>query len=189
MKAFITYITLVLLMLLSWTIVETAHLVAPVNAPGSAQQDGKTNEALKASLPMEVRQAMDRAASVYQEPLRGARWSKSFVLNGSEHPLYQLQGVNERGKKIEMEVTSAGRIIEVEEHDIAPGEVPGAVLDAVKTKLPHFKTKQLEAIYQNDKPQPVCFGIEGIDASGKKRELYISADGKTFLTEPVEDAQ
>jgi hypothetical protein len=135
----------------------------------------------KTALPKEISAALDRAARMYSQPLNGARWSDVHTLSGTDHPLYQLQGTNGRGNKIEIEVTSAGRIIEVEEHGIPLDEVPGVVFQALRAKAPQFKLDRAEAIYQNGGAQPVCYGFEGTTADGKKREIYISADGKTFL--------
>ena len=71
--------------------------------------------------------------------------------------------------------------MEVEEHGIPLSEVPSAVIEALKAKLPHFQPTQVEAIYQADKVQPISYGFEGKDAAGKKIEVYLSADGKTWL--------
>src|SRR5262245_27752339 len=134
-----------------------------------------------ASLPQEVRDALLRASRIYMQPLKNARWSKIAELTRTDHTLYQLQGTNERGNKVEMEVTSAGPIVEVEEQGIPLGEVPGAVLAALKDKMPHFKPAKVEAIYQAEKAQPTSYGFEGKDADGKEIEIYISADGKSIL--------
>src|SRR5262245_55694266 len=64
------------------------------------------------ALPQEVRTALDRAARVYAQPLNGAKWSEVYALKASEHPIYQVRGTNDRGNPIEIEVTSAGRVIE-----------------------------------------------------------------------------
>jgi hypothetical protein len=134
-----------------------------------------------AALPAKVREALDRAGRVYERPLKGARWSEVHQLGGTDHPVYQLQGTNERGNKVEMEVTSAGRIIEVEEHGVPLREVPSAVTEALKAKMPEFKPTLVEAIYQAEQTNPACYGFEGKDAEGRLIEIYISADGKAFL--------
>jgi hypothetical protein len=133
------------------------------------------------ALPAAVSAAADRAARTYAQPLDGARWTNVAVLSGSEHPVYQLRGTNGRGNAVEMEVTSAGRVIEVEEHGIPVGEVPAAVTEALNGKHPQFSPARVEAIYQAGHAQPVSYGFEGQDAAGQKVELYVSADGKAFL--------
>jgi len=145
------------------------------------EQRTKAEEADMATLPRDVREALERAPQAYAQPLNGAQWSKVHQLTGTDHALYQLQGTNGRGNKIEMEVTSAGRIIEVEEHGIPSDEVPGVVMEALNGKMPNFKPTRIEAIYQTGKAQPVCYGFERRDAAPKEIEVYISADGKTFL--------
>ena len=72
-------------------------------------------------------------------------------------------------------------MIEVEEHGIAMDEVPEAVRDALKSRVPQFQMKRVEAIYQAENPHPFCYGFEGTDTAGKLLERYITADGKTFL--------
>ena len=156
-------------------------LVASGIGCNAAGQGNRAEEPSIAALPPEVRAALDRAALVYGQPLGGARWSGVSRLEGTGHPLYQVRGTNGRGHKIELEVTSAGRIIEVEEHGIPLDEVPSAVTEALEARMPSFKPTQVEAIYQVEKEQPVTYGFEGQDADGRKVEVYISADGKTFL--------
>ena len=141
----------------------------------------QADDPVVAALPQEVRAALDRAARVYPQPLSGARWSEVHLLGGIDHPVFQVRGTNGRGNKIELEVTGAGRVIEVEEHGIPVSEVPGAVTDALKTRMPDFTPTQVEAIYQAERGQPVSFGFEGKDPAGRKKEVYISADGKTIL--------
>src|SRR5262245_40403755 len=147
-------------------------------AGGCAEQ---RNGVDRAALPREVSDALDRAAQVYMQPLNGAQWLKVRVLKGTDHPVYQRQGVNDRGNKIEIEVTSAGRIVEVEEHGISSGEVPGAVMESLKARMPGFNPTMIEAIYQMRESRPVAFGFEGIDASGNELEIYITADGRLRL--------
>jgi hypothetical protein len=156
-------------------------LAAPGIGCTAAAQKNQAAEADLAALPREVREALDRAAQVYPQPLNGCRWSEVSPLNRTNHPLYQVQGTNGRGNKVEIEVTSAGRILEVEEHGIPLGEVPSAVLEALKAKMPQFQPTRVEAIYQVEKAEPVSYGFEAEVGVDKKIEVYISADGKSFL--------
>jgi len=132
-------------------------------------------------IPNEISGALKRAAQTYARPLDGVRWTKIQLLRGSDHRMYQVQGVNRRGNKVEVEVTAAGRIVETEEHGIPAAEVPKAVLETLKAKLPQFEPVRIEAIYQTEKTQPVSYGFEGRTATGAEIEVYITADGKTFL--------
>jgi len=143
-------------------------------APGPRD---RREERQLAALPRKVRDALDRAAETYKEPLKGIRWSMARVLRRSDHPLYQLQGTNGRGNKIELEVTSAGRVIEVEEHGIPLREVPSAVMEALKARMPKFEPERVEAIYQAERTRPVCYGFEGRDSADRPVEVYVSADG------------
>jgi hypothetical protein len=168
------------LIALMLTFLTAAVLALTIEAlgPSAVAQAEEPNMAI---LPTEVREALDRATRIYAKPLSGARWSHVSRLSGTDHPIYQVRGMNGRGNKIEIEVTSAGRVIEVEEHGIGISEVPGAVIEAFRAKLPDFEPTLVEAIYQAGKSEPVSYGFEGKDDAGKKIEIYISADGRTFL--------
>jgi hypothetical protein len=149
----------------------------------SARTDrlARADETAVAALPQEVRDALGRATETYLFPLSDAKWSHVHTLSGAEHPIYQVGGTNGRGNTVEVEVTKAGRVIEVEEHGIAMDEVPSAVVEALKSKRPDFRPTRVEAIYQAQNPAPVCYGFEGADGAGKSIEVYVTADGKTFL--------
>jgi len=107
---------------------------------------GGEKELAVTSLPEKVRQSIDRAAEIYSTPLAGVRWDKVHELHGKQ-TIFQLEGVNARGNAVEMEVTKAGRIVEVEEHGISPGEVPDVVMDALNEQVMEFEPKKIEAIY------------------------------------------
>lgn len=143
--------------------------------------EGPRNGTDLSNLPQDVRQALDRAAQTYPQPLEGATWSRVHAPNSSEHSIYQVRGTNSRGNEIEIEVTAAGRIIEVEERGIRLDEVPAEVVEALKSRLPGANPDRVEAIYQGGHSRPVAYGFEGLDGTGKRIEVYLSADGKTFL--------
>jgi hypothetical protein len=44
-------------------------------------------------------------------------------------------------------------------------------IEALKARLPHFKPAQVQAIYQTEKAQPICYGFDGQDAAGRKGNL------------------
>ncbi|MBN9518081.1 hypothetical protein J0H58_06115 [bacterium] len=148
-------------------------------APGCAAANHKEQDQVDpVTLPQQVRDGLDRAARVYPEPLAGAKWASVTRPSGTDHPLYQLRGANGRGRAIEAEVTQAGRVVEVEEYGVPLGEVPAAVMDALKARMPHANPDRVEAIYQAGNPRPVCYGFEGRDERGTEIEVYVSADGK-----------
>jgi hypothetical protein len=153
--------------------------------PGGAGEKGdkgKKEELDLAKVPMDVSAALEKAPKTYKKPLEGAKWTTVYKLEGTKHPIYQFIGKNGRGNKIETEITDAGRVIEVEEHGVPLSEVPKAVVDALKAKMPDFKIDVVEAIYQNELADPVSYGFETKATNAtKKIEVYISADGKKFL--------
>jgi len=143
-----------------------------------AQEQANRKQAAIPGVPAKIHEALDRAAQLYPEPLKGAQWSKSYKLGESDHTIYQLQGTNSRGNKVEIEVTSAGRIIEVEEHGIPLSEVPEIVTKALKAEMPGLSPTLAEAIYQMGHARPVAYGFESEDSGGNRSEVYISSEGK-----------
>src|SRR5262249_5384612 len=148
---------------------------------GLLRAQKQQNQADQIVAPKEVREALQRAAETYPRPLKGARWTTVAQLNGTDHQIYQARGTNDRGAIVEIEVTSAGRVVEVEEHGIPFSEFPQVVIDALKAHMPRFQAERAEAIYQAGRAEPVAFGFEGRDASGKEVEIYISAENQKIL--------
>lgn len=146
-----------------------------------AQKKNAADAADQVAAPKEIRDALQRAAEMYPRPLKGARWSTVAKLQGSDHVVYQVRGTNDRGATVEIEITSAGRVIEVEERGVPFSEVPRGVIDAVKAHVPHFQPERAEAIYQTGRQTPVAYGFEWRDPSGKETEVYINADTLTIL--------
>jgi hypothetical protein len=141
----------------------------------------KVSSTEQITLPTEIQSALERASKVYTEPLKDVAWSKCERLRGDEHSLYQLRGTNARRRTVELEITKGGRVIEVEELGIPLSEVPGEVMEGLKTKLPFANPDWIIAIYQSGSSKPVSYGFGGHDSAGKSVEVYISADGKTIL--------
>lgn len=139
--------------------------------PAALAADG--DEVDVSDLPAAVRKAADKA-------LPKAEWSRAFKLAKSKHPIYQLQGKDARGRRVELESTADGRVIEYETR-IAMDDVPPVVASALKARMPRFKPDVIEEITKNGKV--VSYGFEGEDAEGKEVEVYLSADGKTVLNE------
>src|SRR5262245_65402595 len=101
-----------------WVFISLVLLIGGAVACGLVMAQKKLGEADEITAPKEVRVALRRAAEVYPRPLKGARWTTVAKLQGSDHCIYQVRGKNDRGATIEIEITSAGRIVEVEEHGI-----------------------------------------------------------------------
>ncbi len=134
-----------------------------------------------AALPQEVRDGLDRATVTYLLPMAGARWDRIERLGGADDPLYRLRGTNGRDRTVELEVTDSGRVIEVEEFGVPLAEVPAAAMTGLKTRIPHANPEWVVTIYQAGQLLPVAYGFRGPNADGKMVEVYITADGKSFL--------
>jgi hypothetical protein len=128
-----------------------------------------------------LREALGRAAAIYPEPLRGIAWSHLLVFKTKDGTLYQLQGMNARGRPIELEITDSGRVIEIEEYGIPLAEVPAVVMKGLETKIPFANPDWTEAIYQAGQPRPAVYGFGGRDGNGNRIAVYLTADGQTVL--------
>jgi len=147
----------------------------------TAADDTRAAPADLSGLPATVRLGLGRAAEVYPEPLVGVTWREVKPMNEGDRPHYQLSGTNGRDRAVELEITSAGRIIEVEEFGIPLDEVPEAVLEAAKARLPFANPDWQAAIYQAGKLRPVAYTLGGLDEIGNETEVTVSADGQTIL--------
>jgi hypothetical protein len=147
----------------------------------NANPQDRREETNPVALPQEIRDGLDRATVTYPLPLAGAKWSSVARLGGTDDSLYRLRGTNGRGRTIELEVTKAGRVIEVEESGVPLGEVPAPALEGLKARIPYANPDWVAAIYQAGHLLPVAYGFGGLNAEGAKVEVYITADGKTFL--------
>jgi hypothetical protein len=147
----------------------------------SANQKAQGEEITLADLPQEVRDGLDRATVTYLTPLAGAKWDRVERLGGADDSLYRLKGTNGRDRTIELEVTRAGRVIEVEEFGVPLAEVPAAVIEGLKARIPYANPDWVVAIYQAGALLPVGYGFGGRNADGAAVKVYITADGKTFL--------
>ena len=134
----------------------------------NAERPGTERAAGLMDLALEVRQGLDRAAKQYPQPLNGATWTEVNAMRGTEHAVYQIRGTNARGNRIEAEVTSAGRVIEVE-HSIPESEVPAVVLESLKANRP-FRFDRVGHLQRGAAIRSPL--TEGND-NGKKVEVYI----------------
>jgi len=147
----------------------------------TANHKDQEEEATLTTLPQEVRNGLDRATINSPPPLAGARWTRIVRLGGTDDSHYQLRGTNWRGRVIELEVTRAGRVIEVEEFGVPLAEVPAPAIEGLKTRIPYANPDWIVAIYQAGNFLPLSYGFGGRNARGETVEVYITADGKTFL--------
>ncbi|MVF13613.1 hypothetical protein FT643_15835 [Ketobacter sp. MCCC 1A13808] len=92
--------------------------------------------------------------------------------------VYEIQGVLADGRKLEVDITPAGDVEEIEvefTHDL----VPGAVLNAVESAYPGFTASFIEASHSESK-KVVGYEFVG-QQGGEKLDLDVSADGRKIV--------
>lgn len=92
--------------------------------------------------------------------------------------VYEIQGVLEDGRKVEVDIEKSGRVQEIEV-EFTEDLVPGAVMNAIKEKYPGFKTTFIEASHSESK-KVTGYEFEGTQ-NGKKLDLEVSADGRKII--------
>ncbi len=92
--------------------------------------------------------------------------------------MYDVE-LKHKGRKYEMDIKDDGTIVEIEK-EVAVGDTPEAVLQAVKAKYPGSKVEEIMEVnkVEGKKETPVHYEITIVGADGKKKEVVVSLDGK-----------
>jgi hypothetical protein len=123
-------------------------------------------------VPPAVRKAAEKAAP-------GATWSSA-----SSQIIYELEGKDAKGRAVVVEVDDVGEVGEVTT-ELSAGDVPSAVTNALRTKMPRFK---VDAVFESRQDGKVTgYSFEGRRPRDKEAiGVFVSLDGKTIEVE--EDA-
>ena len=95
---------------------------------------------------------------------------------------YELVGKNGDGRIVEVDVTTEGKVLEVET-EVKLDEVPKAVKAAHKRRVPNVKPEFIE---KSERPCGVWYEIEGMEGD-KTTDVEISACGKKVIIEEDDD--
>lgn len=96
---------------------------------------------------------------------------------------YEFKGVNAKGKNVEVDVDSEGRLLEIET-EINSGSVPVAVHKAIERRMPGFQAAFIEL---SVRPASTWYEFEGKDATGRKTDVEVRADGRVICIEEDDD--
>jgi uncharacterized protein YpmB len=122
-----------------------------------------------AKVPAVVRQAAEKAAP-------GVKFTAASKETEKGKTTYELEGRNAQDREVTVEVTAAGKVLEVET-EIELNEVPKVVSNALKAKMPGFQAIEASTIHKDGKL--VWYGFEGKNAKGEELDVLVSPDGKT----------
>jgi hypothetical protein len=138
------------------------------------EMEDEEEEIEVAKVPAKVRQAAAKA-------VKGAKWEAAFRLKIKEGELFELEGVDAKGRGVVVTVSPDGVVDEIET-EIRPKDLPDAVAKAVREKVPAFKAHVATEISENGKV--TGYEIEGRRAKEKRDILItVSPDGKTVETD------
>lgn len=147
--------------------------LALVSASATART-GDGGEIALAKVPAVVRKAADEAVA-------GAKWSSAYVDRDDSGVTYELDGTDARGREVVVELTAAGKVVEVETEIPIP-EVPAGVQQALKAKMPRFQaTASYEVVHAG---KVAGYSFEGRRPKDKEEiDVFVSADGKVVEIE------
>ncbi|MGX2039167.1 PepSY domain-containing protein [Methylocaldum sp. MU1018] len=139
---------------------------------GSAEKNVSLDQ-----LPPAVRTTADKAVP-------GVKWEKAETETERGQAIYELKGFDSSNRKVEVEVTPEGTLIEAET-EVPLEEVPIVVREALKARQPNFKPEEIESVTKGVGPSGYEF--EGRDEGNKKIEIFVSADGSQVTVQEADD--
>jgi len=114
--------------------------------------------------------------SVAKELLLNAGFKTANIETEDDGTLvYEIQGVLEDGRKVEVDVLENGSVQEFEV-EFTKNLVPGAVLKAIEKKLPGFEPIYIEASHSASK-KVVQYEFVG-EFGGRELDIEVSASGR-----------
>ena len=122
-----------------------------------------------AKVPEAVKKAADKAVP-------NVKWTSASKENEDGQVVYELEGTDDEGRVVSVEVTAKGKVLEVEKQiDVA--KIPKAVQNALKAKLPRFQTSMAFQVFVEG--ELIAYEFEGKRPKDKKEiSVLVTADGK-----------
>ena len=155
-----------------------------VSAYAADKENDSKDVALK-DLPAAV-----RATAQAQVP--GGRLTEAELETEDGRTLYSIDAVTSAGKKLEIEVSTDGKLIKVEKDDddeddskdVALKDLPAAVRSTAEAHVPGGKLTEAELETEDGK---TLYSIDAVTSAGKKLEIEVSTDGKLVKVEKDDD--
>ena len=109
------------------------------------------------------------------KPLAGVKWTRAAEKTGEDETTLEAVGTDAKGHDVTVTVTSDGRAKVRTALEL--GEVPSAVSEALKAKLPMYRPHSVASVAEQG---AVTYVFQGEDKGDEGMEVSISADGKTI---------
>jgi len=114
-----------------------------------------------------------------RELMPGVRFNSANTEEEADGTLvYEIQGVLNDGRRVEVDILSEGDVQEIEV-EFSRDLVPGAVIQAIEARYPGFKPTYIEASHSASK-KVLQYEFEGL-MGDKKMDLEVSADGRKIV--------
>ncbi|MDR3632821.1 MAG: hypothetical protein P4L84_03240 [Isosphaeraceae bacterium] len=130
-----------------------------------------------ATVPSAVRLAAAKAVP-------DAKWAKAFKSTEDDETIYELTGSDSKGREIEVELTPAGKVLEIET-GLPIADVPQLVRDVLGARAKGIKIDRARAVTQDGKV--VAYSFDGRNAKDQSVEVRVSTDGKAVEIEVDDD--
>lgn len=157
-------------------IIFVSMCLALLTACDGGRSSGEKNVPVD-QVPPAVRATADKAVP-------GVKWEKAETETEQGQAIYELKGHDPTNRKVEVEVTPDGALVEAE-IEIPLEEVPLVVREALKARLLNFKPEEVESVTKGI--GSAGYEFEGRDERNKKIEVFISADGTQVTVEENDD--
>jgi hypothetical protein len=123
---------------------------------------------------IDLRQVPVKARRAAARVVPGARWTDASKDVDEGELIYELEGVDARGRQVAVEVTPEGQIQSISV-EISWQSVPKVVLDALRKSARGFRPTLAMSVTEGKRITEYCF--EGRDTKGEEIEVTVSADG------------
>jgi uncharacterized membrane protein YkoI len=137
----------------------------------------------KRSPPGEERVSLDKVPAVAKaaadKAIPGVRWVKAEKEHEHGKIVYELKGLDPKGKKVKVDVSTDGKQVTVEE-GLPLDTVPGVVKAAADKAIPGVTWKAAEQETEGGK---MVYELKGRDSNRKTVKVEVSPDGKQVTVE------
>ncbi|QGJ71014.1 Hypothetical protein PBC10988_27170 [Planctomycetales bacterium 10988] len=141
-----------------------------------AQAHSEESEMPLQEVPQEIRSAAS-------QKVRNVEWTKAFTEHEDGQLVYELQGRDQDGRQIEVDITADAQILEVE-REIELEDAPQQVQQALARQAEGFTVEFAE---RSERPESVWYEFEGRNAKGQQCDIEIHEDGRQLAFEEEDD--
>lgn len=143
-------------------------------APAGVVRAADQEEIDLAKVPQNVKTAASKVVA-------GVKWTAAFKSKDEGKTIYDLEGTDEDGRKIEVEVFADGKVVQYQK-EVPLKDVPNVVTDALKAKMPKFKVSLAAQVFHDG--ELVAYHFDGKRPKDKEDiGVLVSLNGKKIAVE------